>query len=47
MAALPAMTANIVARGVLKRHCADGKTPLLPARLCNARAACHNTRQPE
>src|ERR1700704_3236246 len=29
----PSMTANIAARGLLKRHCAIGKTPLL-ARAC-------------
>jgi hypothetical protein len=34
-------------RGLLKRHCADGKTPLLAARLCKARLACQNEAPPE
>ena len=36
------MTTNIAARGVLKRHCAIGKTPLLTARLCNRPLACQS-----
>ncbi len=36
------MTTDFAARGVLKRCCADGKTPLLAARLCNRRLACQN-----
>jgi hypothetical protein len=35
------------ARGVLKRHCAIGKTPLLAARLCNRRLACQSAALPE
>ena len=38
----PGMTTDFTARGVLKRCCADGKTPLLAARLCNHRLACQN-----
>ena len=38
----PAMTTrNDVARGVLKRRCGIGKTPLPRARLCKADRACH------
>jgi hypothetical protein len=33
--------------GVLNRHCADGKTPLLVARLCKAGFGCQNAAQPE
>jgi hypothetical protein len=43
----PGMTTNIAARGLLKRHCADGKTPLLAARLCKPRFGCQNVAQPE
>jgi len=39
---VPAMMANFAARGVLMRRCADGKTPLRAAYLCNRRPACHN-----
>ena len=35
------------ARGVLKRHCAIGKTPLLAARLCNRRLAYQSAALPE
>jgi hypothetical protein len=35
------------ARGLLERHCADGKTPLLMASLCNRGFACQNAAQPE
>ena len=34
-------------RGVLKRHCADGKTPLRAARLCNRPLTCQNAGPPE
>ena len=40
----PATTTNIAARGVLERHCAIGKTPLLAACLCNRSRACQNAR---
>ena len=33
--------------GVLDRHCAIGKTPLLAARLCDRGFACQNAIQPE
>ncbi len=33
--------ADIVARGVLERHCADGKTPLRAFALCNGPDPCH------
>src|SRR5437763_11624905 len=36
------MTTNVAARGVLKRHCADGKTPLPREYLCNRRFACQS-----
>src|ERR1700682_1017960 len=40
----PGMT---IARGVLKRHCAIGKTPLLTARLCNRPWGCQSAAPPE
>ena len=32
----------MIARGVLERHCAIGKTPLPRRGLCNRAGACHN-----